>query len=210
MASLRFEMYGEWDLGDLDTLAATLKLTYAYFYWSGVSPTSMPPRIRSLLSRYFWTGDYIGDRFAEQIYWEIPLVDRVQLKSIEYHSPGWIEIAGVAGALGACAAAVTAWIDAADRTLGFIERVENFFRDRKLQSIPKKFSLSDLDGRTLDEARKACFEAGEFLGMERTHVENIIDITGNPISALRMLMVMAGSAKKTGRLSSNGKLKLPK
>ena len=70
-------------------------------------------------------------------------------------------------------------------------------------------SLADIDGATIDEARAMCFEVGKMLSMPDTQVENVIDITGTPISALRMLMTMAGAARKTGELASKGKLKLP-
>ena len=209
MASLRFEMDGEWDLGDLNALASTLRITYAYFYWSNVNADSMPQQVRTLMSRYFWSGEYIGERFAEQLYWNIPESDRTKLKSIEYHSPGWIEISGAAGALAASAYAAKSWIEVAEKTLDLIERIEKFFERRRLKKIEKKVSLADIDGATIDEARAMCFEVGKMLSMSDTQVENVIDITGTPISALRMLMTMAGAARKTGDLAAKGKLKLP-
>jgi hypothetical protein len=209
MANLRFEMDGEWDLGDLNALASTLKITYAYFYWSGVSKEAMPQEVVSLISRYFWSGEYIGERFAERLYWNIPESDRTRLKSIEYHSPGWIEIAAASGlALNGLAIAAKNWIETGEKALDFIERVRDFFRKRNLEKIERRFSLGSIDGASLDVARAMCFEAGRMLELPDTQVENIIEITGNPISALRMLMTMAGTARNTGDLASKGKLKL--
>ena len=53
MASLRFEMDGEWDLDDLARLSTSMKLTYAYFYWISVPIEHVPSRVRNQITRYF-------------------------------------------------------------------------------------------------------------------------------------------------------------
>ena len=209
MASLRFEMNGEWDLGDLGHLTGSLKLTYAYFYWISVAPERMPAQLKTLFARYFWSGQYIGDRFAEQLYWEIPNHDRVRLKSIEYHSPGWMEIAGAAGALTSIAVAVRTWADAFEKVLDLMTRIGKFFDDRKLRSIPNKLSLDKIGGRTVDDARRLCFEIGRLLGFEQARIEEMIELTGNPISTLRLLVSLANEARRIDDLAKAKKLTLP-
>ena len=210
MSSLRFEMDGEWDLEDLAMLSTSLKLTYAYYYWIAISPEHVPQDIRAQISTYFWSGEYIGPRFNERLYAAVPHDARLRVISIQYNSPGWIEVQGAAEALKMAGEAGLAWVIFAERTLDLLNKIKKFFRDREIERIPKKVSLAKIGGATIDEARALCFEIGSALAFDDKRIEGLIELAGSPISALRMLAALANEARRTGDLEKAGKLKLPR
>jgi len=65
-------------------------------------------------------------------------------------------------------------------------------------------------GSDIDEARALCFEYGKELGFTKARIEKMIDLTGNPISTLRLLTNLAVEARRMVKLENAGKLKLPK
>lgn len=208
-SNFRFEIQGDWDFGDLDALTSSFKLTYAYFYWLQQPIESIPSHLTTRITRYFWSGDYIGDKFAEDLYWHIPEHQRIRLKAIHYNSPGWIEIAACVPVLVALAFCVRAWIGTADKAVDLFAKIDKYFIDRKLRKIERKISLSEIGGDAIDEARVLCFELGKLLGFEKKNVELMIDLTGNPISTLRLMVTLGKEARRVADLQSKGKLKLP-
>ena len=180
-----------------------------YFYWLQKPPESVPPDLSSRFSRYFWSGEYIGDKFVEDLYWHIPEVDRIRLKSLHYNSPGWIEIAASVPVLAALAYCVRAWIATGDKAFDLFAKIDKYFIDRKLRRIGKTISLTEIGGDAVDEARALCFELGKLLGLEKKNVESMITLTGNPISTLRLMVTLGREARRVATLQSKGKLTLP-
>jgi hypothetical protein len=85
-----------------------------------------------------------------------------------------------------------------------------YFSERKLRDLRDKGSIKAIDGAFVDEARVLCFEYGQHLGLEVKQIENVIEIMGNPIAALRLLVTMSREARKLHELERHGKISLPK
>lgn len=205
----RFEMGGEWDIDDLESLSAALRLSYAYFYWITVDPEVMEPRVRSMFSRYFWSGEYIGDRFAQDLYYHIPAEYRLRIASIHYSSPGWLEVLGAIGVIQALAFCARAWIHNAEKVFDLFTKINRYFEDRKLRRIEKLVSLDDIRPEFIDEARALCFEFGKVLGLDEKQAIQMIELTGNPISTLRLMVALSNESKRLIELQKAGKLKVP-
>lgn len=208
--SIRFEMGGEWDIDDLGSLSGSLRLTYAYFYWLYQAPDSIEPRVRSMFARYFWSGEYIGDRFSQDLYYHIPTEHRLRLGSIHYSSPGWLELVGSLPVLVGLAFCARAWIGTADKALDLFTKIDKFFEERKLRKIAKSFNLTQISPQAIDEAHGLCFDFGAFLGFDNRQIESMIELTGNPISTLRLLVSLSKESRRMAELETRGKLKLPR
>ncbi|WP_291981394.1 hypothetical protein [Candidatus Accumulibacter sp. ACC005] len=206
---LKLEMDGQWDIEDLTDLSHALRLSYSYFYWISDDSGLAPPRVQSMFARYFWSGEYIGERFAHNLYNEIPDDSRLQLVSIRYSSPGFIELAGLFGVILLLARCCKAWLEVAEKAGDLYGKVMKFFDERKLKRIPKKVDVDIVEPRDIDDARALCFEYGSFLGFTTNHIEYLIDLTGNPISALRLLVALSSEARRMISLEQQGKLKFP-
>lgn len=70
--NLKLEMEGRWDIEDLSDLSHALRLSYSYFYWISDDSGLAPTHVKSMFARYFWSGEYVGERFAHNLYEEIP------------------------------------------------------------------------------------------------------------------------------------------
>jgi hypothetical protein len=88
--------------------------------------------------------------------------------------------------------------------------VEKYFENRKSLKRPRRETKIDSDlAGSVDEARALCFEVGEILGFDPISCENLISITGNPISALKYLAVAGAEGRKLAELQKQGLLELP-
>ena len=210
LAPFRINMDGEWDLDDLRLLTSSVRLSYAYFYWIYQDPAFVPTIVRGGISRYFWSGEYIGDRFAQTLYGEIPESRRLKLVSIQFASPGWMELAGMLPVIAGLGWVTRVWIKNFDQTIDLVKKVDEYFRERKLRDLRDKGSIQDIDGAFVDEARDLCYEYGRYLGLDDRRIESVITLTGNPIAALRLLVAISSEARRLYQLEEDGKISLPR
>jgi hypothetical protein len=202
-------MDGEWDLDDLQSLTSSVRLSYAYFYWISQDPGAIDSAVRSGLARYFWTGERVGDRFAQTLYERIPEKRRLKLSSIHFASPGWIDLLGYLPVLMVLGYVARLWIRNFDQAFDLFKKVDQYFADRKLRDLRAKGSIEDIDGQFVDEARALCFKYGNHLGFSDDRVKAIIDLTDNPIAALRLLVAVSSEARRLHNLEQQGKIALP-
>jgi hypothetical protein len=206
----RVEMDGEWDIDDLGALTSSLRLAYAYFYWITKQPIRVDPIIRSKIVRDLWSGESWGDRFAHTLYTRIKHEDRLRVGAIRFESPGFMEVVGLLGVMLLLARVVRAWIGAGSDVVELFKKVEDYFDRRKLRRIKPNVSLDDIDGQAVDEARALCFEYGRALGLHQAQIEQVIELAGNPISGLRLLVVISSEARRLHQLEQQGKIALPR
>jgi hypothetical protein len=204
------ELGGQWEIDDLEELVESLRTSYAYFYWAMLDPESVDEATKSLIVRHFWSQRWQLEQTASELYRRIPEPARLQLASIHYASPGWIELAGWVGAISMMALCAGRWVKVVDEGFALYKKIRSYFDSRKLNPPPPKFNLDEMAASDLDEARALCFEYGTELGFSKKKVEDIIRLTGNPISALRLMTNLAVEARRMVKLQSKGKLKLPK
>lgn len=206
----RLDLGGEWEITDFETLIETLRVSYSYFYWVAVPLERIGDSTRALLEKHFWSGRYESLKTAENLYNRIPEADRLRVASLHYSSPGWIELAGWIGAISLMAGCAKAWLKVGSDGFDLFEKIDKYFRDRKLSPPPKVLDLDNFRGEDVDLARSLCFEFGEKLGLQRSEIEHMIAMTGNPISTLRFLTNLSLEAKHLIRLQERQKLSLPK
>jgi len=121
-----------------------------------------------------------------------------------------MEIGGVLVVLLLLARVARAWIKTGDEFLTLWRRVEKFFDERKqLRRPPKTTQLDDDISAHSDAARKLVFEVGEHLGFDALSCEKLIEIVGNPISALKYLVAAGNEGRKLAHLEQTGLLQLP-
>lgn len=206
----RLELGGKWEIDDLEELVESLRTSYAYFYWVMLDPSSVDEATRTLIVRHFWSQRWQLEQTASELYRRIPNASRLQLFSMHYASPGWIELTGYVTAMAAMAMAASKWVKVVDESFTLYKKIRKYFDDRKLNPPPPKFDLDAMPAEDIDEARHLCFEYGAAMGFSRKRVSDMIDLTGNPISTLRLMTNLAVEAKRLVKLENAGKLRLPK
>jgi hypothetical protein len=205
---LTFPVDGRWTLDDLNNFAHSFRLSYAYFYVISDKTDKDDDRVRLLMSRYFWSGTYEGDEFASKLYFAIPEHGQPYIRRFSYASPGAVEIGAIIAALGMMSKCVQSWIKTGRDTLELYKEVTSYFQERRLQRIPKNFDLDQLTSADIDAARTLCFEMGQALGLAEPEVERVLQLTGNPISGLKLLAQIAHETEKLGRLDRANKAKV--
>jgi hypothetical protein len=205
----RLELGGKWEIDELEELIEALRTSYAYYYWVTLDPASVDATTKHLIVRHFWSQRWQLEQTASELSRRIPEQSRLRLASMHYSSPGWIELAGYVGAISAMALCAGKWIKVVDEGFTLYKKIKQYFDDRKLNPPPQKFNLDNMPPSDLDEARRLCFEYGKELGFPRKKIEDMIELTGNPISTLRLMTNLAVEARRLVKLQSAGKLQLP-
>lgn len=207
---LSIHMDGRWDIEDLFELSDALKDTYAYFFVVARAGSEDNEPLERLLADHFWRGQIGRWRVEQRLYNSIPGSHALKIASIRYASPGVMEVAGSLGVLLLMAKVANAWLDVGSRLVETYEKIEKFFRERK--HLTRQRTQIKLDGETaydVDKSRELMFELGKAMGYSDTECESILDMVGNPIAGLRLMVALAGETRKIADLSSRGLLKLP-
>lgn len=206
----RLELGGKWQIDDLEELVESLRTTYAYFYWAMLPPDNVDEVTKTLIIRHFWSQKWQLEQTASELYRRIPEADRLDLHSIHYASPGWIDVTGAIAAITMMGVCASRWIKVVDDAFALFKKIRQFFDLKKLNPPPPKFDLDAMSAKDIDEARALCFDYGAALGIPKKKIQDMIDLTGNPISTLRLMTNLAVEAKRMVKLSAAGKLKLPR
>jgi hypothetical protein len=207
---VRLLVDGEWDIEDLRVLSESLSETYGLFYPLVAQDDEVRSRLQDILRKQFWSGDIETRHFGRYIYRSIPKDEALKLKSFHYASLGALELGGVLVALLLAARVARAWIKTGDEFLTFWQRVEKFFEKKKHLRRPTRSITLDADiALSSDEARKLVFEVGEKLGFDALSCDKLIEIVGNPISALKYIVAAGNEGRKLAALEQQGLLQLP-
>ncbi len=208
--SVTIEVDGAWDIQDLLALAESMSESYGLFYPLVATEEETRNRLQDLLRKQFWSGDIETRHFGRYIYRSIPREESLRIKSFHYSSPGSIELMGYLGALLLLSRVARSWIAAGTDFLAFWEKIEKFFDKRKrLRRPPRRVELDDDFVVDADEARRLVFDVGAALGFDPISCEKLIEIIGNPISALKFVVAAGNEGRKLATLQENGLLTLP-
>ncbi len=201
---------GNWDIDDLRALSEALSETYGMFYPLVVTDEQAAERVHGLIQKRFWSGDMQTRHLGKILYEQIPDDDALKLKSFSYASPGAVTLLGILTVLWAAARCSRAWIAAGSELIELWKKADAFFAKKKsLRKAPRKNALDDEMGLNVDEARLLAFQIGHQIGFNEPAVERIIEISGNPITALKYMIAIANEARKIADLERNGLLKMP-
>jgi hypothetical protein len=201
---------GEWDIEDLREVSESLSEAYGLFYPLVAQDEVVRERLQDSLRDTFWSGNTDSRYIGERLYRRIPKEESLKLKSFHYSSLGAMEIVGVLTVLLLMAKVAGAWIKVGDGFLELWKKVDKFFEKRKHLQRPKKsFELDDDMALNSDEARNLVFDVAVPLGFTHKSCETLIATVGNPISALKFLIVVVKEGRKLAKLQQEGKLALP-
>lgn len=209
LARFKMEIGGEWEIDDFETLFSSIRGTYAYFYWISTPAERVDPIVRSQIQSRFWSTDKLPGKLEHTFYDRIPQEGRLKIASIHFSSPGWVEVIALFSVLLLVGKATNEWIKVIDSGTDLLKKIDNYFEERKLKKISQSFSLSNIDGLTIDEARALCFEVGKCLSLPDGTIDSVISLAGNPISALRLLVHLSTEARRVHKLTQSGRLSLP-
>jgi hypothetical protein len=207
---VRIVVDGDWDMEDLRSLSESMSESYGLLYPLVATDEEVRSRLQDLIRKQFWSGDMQSRHFGQYLYKSIPKDETLRLKSFHYSSLGAMELAGYLGAVLLAARVAKAWIAAGGDFIDLWAKIEKFFDSRKsLRKPARKIELDDDIVLGSDEARKLVFDVGARLGFDPVSCEKLVEIVGNPISALKFLVAIGNEGRKLATLQENGLLQLP-
>ena len=90
--SYRIEIDGQWTLNDLHEFPYAYTQAYSFLYSLMVEETGEDERLRITFVAHPWRGGFSAVNFFHYLYDRIPAPERPNIVSIQYSSPGWIEL----------------------------------------------------------------------------------------------------------------------
>lgn len=178
---------GVWFLEDLYVFPRTYE--QVYFLMFSLLPhddEEIQEKIKYAYSQFPWKGGYSAVNFYNKLKYTTPRKQRPQIISMQYASPGWIEltaIVGVALIVEKLVVSLSNSIQAANATY---HQVYKGMQERKILRIEKKSKEIELEIKHAEYIQKQVEVMGSLLGLE--NIEQIHEKTGSPLKSLKIMM----------------------
>ncbi len=198
---------GRWDLEDLYVFPRAYEQVYFLVY--SLLPhedEEIQHRIQQAYSVFPWRGGYSAVNFYNQLKYTTPKQRRPQVLSIQYASPGWMElslIVGVAFAVERIVKAITNSIRAANATYNEIHKG---LSERKLLRVKveqQELELAKQHDKYIEESAQRMAELLGLPNLRQMHAK-----TGSPLKTLKILLSMYRRVRTLAEYEKRGKTKL--
>jgi hypothetical protein len=197
---------GRWSLEDLYVFPRAYEQVYFLFY--SLLPHEdewIQERIRYAYARFPWRGGYSAVNFYETLKYTTPRRSRPQVLSLQYASPGWLELSliiGVAIAVERLVKSIAAILKQANSTY---QEIHEGLSNRKLLRIEVKRRELELE-RSHDEYIEECvLRMTRLLGL--SEVGQMHEKTGSPLKTLKILLSLYRRIRTLVGYEMNGKAK---
>ena len=183
----KIQMHGEWTLEDLYLLPHVYSQVYALLYALNMPlEDDKEEQLYAAFTAYPWRGGYSAVNFYSYLQNLVPRPDRPKVVSIQYGSPGLLELGLVVG----IAISIGYLVKNFSRVIIDLHAVYNDIykglQDRKLMRIEVKRRELALETEQLQFINDASQRLSEMMGFK--NVEQINRLTGNPLATLKILL----------------------
>ena len=164
-------------------------------------------RIKRAFEAFPWQGGYSAVGFYDHLKHITPRQNRPQIKSIEYHSPGWIDldlINHVAESVGILVTSVGASLTVVNSTYN---RIVKGMQERKLMRIKIEREQLILDREQLRFVEECADSMAHVLGF--SSIQEIHRRTGDPYRSLKILLSLFRRVRTLVEFEDKGKAHLP-
>ncbi len=194
---------GEWTLSDFGELPNTYSQVYAFVY--GLERPDDLEGYEAVLrfARYPWRGGYSAVNFYKQLQSSIPRRDRPKLLSIQYSSPGWIELSVVVAVALSAKRIIKACVDSASELNKVYQEIYKNFHERKLLRIEAKEAALKLEEKELKFIEDSSRTLSRLLKVPA--VEIITAQSPNRLAELKMLLSLFRRTRKLADYEKSGK-----
>jgi hypothetical protein len=197
---------GNWTLEDLSKFSRAYEQVYLLIK-AVEFPTENPEnRLDDHVFQSFpWLGGYSAVGFYNNLKYLTPLMWRPKIISIEYASPGWLEL----GLLAVAAVKVETIVKAIASSVDHINATYNAIRkgmhDRKLSEINVRREQLRLDKETIDFIDHSTYTMTQLLGLG--NIKQLDEKTGNRLASLKIILSLYRRLKILVDFQLNGKAK---
>jgi hypothetical protein len=129
------------------------------------------------------------------------------VKSIQYASPGWIELKLLVPAALAIGTVIHVFTKSAGELNSLYNQIQKDLTERKLMRIDLQHKELDLAQHQIDFANRASEQFAKELGFE--NLSELNELTGNPVSRLKILLSYYRRIRTLGEYVVKGKANFP-
>lgn len=199
---------GKWGLYDLYEFPHALAQCYSFIYCLDSELEARDKeRIDAAFVGYPWRGGYSYVNIYTVFQNQIPPIDRPQIKSISYASPGWLDIflnvdvaVQVAKSVGILAGSAVA----AAKAYATINKTLSTIKAEREKAKLQEMQLTQAQHKTL---MGMCEDMAKFLGFK--NVKELHQRTGSPEVSLKLLLAHYRRTSALVEFVKNGQAALP-
>jgi hypothetical protein len=200
----RIDLDGIWTIEDLYTFPHALEQVY-FFLWSLSSGHDEvdAERIARAYSVFPWQGGYSAVSFYNQLKFVMPKRNRLRVLSIQYESPGWIEIAVIAVVAVNLAKIVKSVANSIKNCNSVYHEIWTGLEKRKLLRLKRKRAELTLKRDEEKYINQSVKEMATILQMPS--VTKLNKLTGDPYISLKILLSLYRRVRTLANYQNQGK-----
>jgi len=206
-SNYKISIDGRWDLEDLYVFPRSYG--QVYFLVFSLLPhedETIQEHIKFAYSRFPWRGGYSAVNFYNNLKYTTPKLHRPQVLSMQYASPGWIELR----LINFVAHTVESIVKSIAESILHVNRVYNEIHkglsERKLLRIDVKKKELELEMMHTDFIEKSATTMARLVGLE--DLTQMHEKTGSPLKTLKILLSLYRRIRTLAEYQNKGKTKL--
>lgn len=207
--NIKLHIDGRWELTDLNVLTRVYIQVYGLLYSLDVADDYVEEEIQYIYGKYPWRGGYSAVNFYQNLFSKIPREYRPRIKSIQYASPGFIELSqlvDVAKDISLIVGYVSAALLAGNKTYSTIQKG---IRERKLSKIDLRSEELKLLEKERDFIHKSVNDIARVMGVRKETLAKLYFRTeNNELAVLKILSSLYRRARDLAKLQNEQKLNL--
>lgn len=203
----RVPIDGDWNLVDLNEFPRIYRQLYSVIYsFEGDFSQATRSEIAEIYTRHPWKGGFSTINWFSELYYVIPPKDRPQVLSMQYASPGWIDL----GLYVATAVSIRSMLISLSSTARHINetynQIQNGIHENKLNKIKLKRAKLKLARDNLNFVEESCGKMAKLIGFK--HLQQMHERTGNPLVSLKMLLALYRRLRDLQKFENEGKTRI--
>lgn len=198
---------GKWNLEDLYVFPHTYEQVYFLIY--SLLPhedDEIQEKIKYAYSAFPWQGGYSAVNFYNKLKYTTPKRERPQVLSMQYASPGWIELSLIIGVAFAVERIVKAISSSIREANSVYHEIHVGMSKRKLLRIEAKKKEIELEEQHAEYIQKSANKMVQLLGLK--DVQQMHQKSGSPLKTLKILLSLYRRVRTLAEFQGNGKTKL--
>ncbi|WP_251977335.1 hypothetical protein [Salinicola avicenniae] len=208
---IKLYMDGRWQLTDLNVLTRVYIQLYGLLYSLDVADDYLDGEIQYIYGKYPWRGGFSAVNFYQNLFVKIPCDYKPQIRSIQYASPGFIELSqlvDVAKDVAQVVGYVSAALIAGNKTYSSIQKG---ISERKLSKINLRSEELSLLERERAFIHDSVNDIARVMGIKPEILFKLYFRTeNNELAVLKILSSVYRRARDLAKLENSGKLDLKK
>lgn len=205
---------GGWSLQELYEYSHAFSDAYALvLYLACLQDGRIEPEKRqdidgeeALLGSLPWRGGYSSLSFYQRIKRRLPSEDRPQIRQIQYHSPGVLELALYVPTALAISVMIKTIINNFDRILDLVRKLYETLHDLKLMKIDASRKELELKREQIEFLKYAIQNLDSAL--EIPHAAQIDELAPNDLAGLKLRLSLFRKVKTLAEFQKRGKANL--